>query len=386
MNAQLTENNYIVIPNFISSSRAKSLAEQFNTYCGDHHISDDPQVQNCSAKYDFIPFVELLVEKNAIIGEFVGESVLPTYTYARQYKKGNTLAAHVDKPQCEISLTINLECSEVWDIWIETPEGKRNEVSLSPGDAMLYLGTEGMHGRELFEGELCTQVFLHYVKSKGPNFRYYFDKDHRYRDDEVKLETITTSANSNVSESPLAEYIKVYDSIFTPEECKTILDEYKKSNEWQSAKISSKKLENKNVRNCDVMNISLPNIIEKNQSTRKKIDELIFKNTNYAAQKYISEFPKCFLKTDSGYDLLRYETGGYYTEHTDSYNEQPRTLAMSVNLNDDYEGGNMAFFDKEIQIRGGVGSVIMFPANFMYPHQIMEVTKGTRYSIVTWFL
>ena len=29
---------------------------------------------------------------------------------------------------------------------------------------------------------------------------------------------------------------------------------------------------------------------------------------------------------------------------------------------------------------------IMFPSNFMYPHEIMPVTQGTRYSIITWFI
>ena len=28
---------------------------------------------------------------------------------------------------------------------------------------------------------------------------------------------------------------------------------------------------------------------------------------------------------------------------------------------------------------------VMFPSTFMYPHEVMPVTKGTRYSIITWF-
>ena len=32
------------------------------------------------------------------------------------------------------------------------------------------------------------------------------------------------------------------------------------------------------------------------------------------------------------------------------------------------------------------GDAIMFPSNFMYPHEIMPVTKGTRYSAITWFI
>ena len=30
------------------------------------------------------------------------------------------------------------------------------------------------------------------------------------------------------------------------------------------------------------------------------------------------------------------------------------------------------------------GSIVFFPSNFMYPHGIEPITKGTRYSIVSW--
>jgi predicted 2-oxoglutarate/Fe(II)-dependent dioxygenase YbiX len=55
-------------------------------------------------------------------------------------------------------------------------------------------------------------------------------------------------------------------------------------------------------------------------------------------------------------------------------------------LNDEYEGGEFAFFDREIIIRGGKGSIVMFPSNFMFPHEVMPVTSGTRYSIITWYV
>lgn len=383
MNNNLIENNYIIIPNFISYSRAKSLAKQFNIYCAENNVESDLQVQNCSAKYDFIPFVELLVEKNVEVSQLVGEHVLPTYSYARNYRHGNVLAGHVDKPRCDISLTVNLECDNVWDIWIDTPHG-REYVSLNPGDAMLYLGMKAHHGREPFDGQSCTQVFLHYVRSNGPYFRYYFDKDYAKSNDEIKTNSIISGIDSKISESPLVDYIRVYDGVFTSEECKTILNEYKNDSGWESSKVGYNGIEDNNYRKCDIMNISHQDIIEKNKSVRRSIDDLIHRKAIGAVQKYVMEFPSCCLKSDSGYDLLRYNTGGFFKQHTDSYLEQPRTLAMSINLNDDYEGGSLAFFNEEVTINGGLGSVIIFPANYMYPHQIMEVTKGTRYAIVTW--
>jgi predicted 2-oxoglutarate/Fe(II)-dependent dioxygenase YbiX len=52
-------------------------------------------------------------------------------------------------------------------------------------------------------------------------------------------------------------------------------------------------------------------------------------------------------------------------------------------LNDDYEGGELTFFeDHKIETR--TGDIIIFPSCFLYPHAIQEVVKGTRYSFVSW--
>jgi len=53
-------------------------------------------------------------------------------------------------------------------------------------------------------------------------------------------------------------------------------------------------------------------------------------------------------------------------------------------LNDDYEGGEFIvageiFFPKK-------GSAIIFPSNFMYPHEVGIVTKGIRWSVLTWLM
>jgi len=44
---------------------------------------------------------------------------------------------------------------------------------------MVYRGIEAVHWREEFNGQECTQVFLHYVRSRGPYKNEYFDR-HRF--------------------------------------------------------------------------------------------------------------------------------------------------------------------------------------------------------------
>ena len=103
---------------------------------------------------------------------------------------------------------------------------------------------------------------------------------------------------------------------------------------------------------------------------------------------YQIKFPKMKSSKINQIDLLKYSPGGKYEVHTDHFTTSTRHLSIIINLNDDYEGGDLIFTDqkeKEIKrLKLGKGSIVFFPSNFMYPHSIQPITKGTRYSIVSW--
>ena len=91
----------------------------------------------------------------------------------------------------------------------------------------------------------------------------------------------------------------------------------------------------------------------------------------------------------SSVDILKYEAGGFYKIHSDDHTKFPRILSVIIFLNNDYEGGELNFHDpvtKKIYktIKPVPGRCVMWPSNFMYPHSVSPVTKGTRYSIVSW--
>ena len=52
-------------------------------------------------------------------------------------------------------------------------------------------------------------------------------------------------------------------------------------------------------------------------------------------------------------------------------------------LNDDYEGGEFILFD-DYKIDFKKGDVLIFPSLFLYPHKVEPITKGTRYSYISW--
>lgn len=59
------------------------------------------------------------------------------------------------------------------------------------------------------------------------------------------------------------------------------------------------------------------------------------------------------------------------------------TLTALAGLNDGYTGGGLVFFDGDT-IELGKGDIAVFPSNFLFPHQVKEVTEGVRYSFVSW--
>ena len=87
-------------------------------------------------------------------------------------------------------------------------------------------------------------------------------------------------------------------------------------------------------------------------------------------------------------NILKYETGGHYVYHTDFFHLHPRQFSLILLLNNDYQGGRLVFnnpnFNDEYKIETKPGRLIVWPSNFLFPHMVEKVTKGTRYSIVGW--
>lgn len=383
MNQKLLKNNYIIIPNFINSNRAKKLGKDFKNYSESNNKEGDPQAPNSRTDYNYISFLELLCEKTKKISSLVQETVLPTYTYSRVYYKGSVLERHTDRDACEISLTLHLDGDKSWPIHIQTPRGEEKSIILRSGDAMLYLGKIAEHWRNVYDGEYYTQVFLHYVRSRGDCAYAYFDKIQN----NIELEKNTNSTQLIMPnpKNTLDQYIHVFEDIVSEQICDEILSEYENSNDWSDTMVGDMNVD-KNIRNCDQILISSPETIAKNNEKRTKIDNMLISCVRSAVDRYSRIHKEFLIDIDTGYQLLRYKEGNFYIQHTDSFKKEQRSVSCSIQLNDDYEGGEFAFFDRQTKIKAKKGSVIMFPSNFMFPHEIMPVTKGIRYSIITWLV
>ena len=145
----------------------------------------DQQIPNTYSHYADQVMETLLMKVLPRMEDETELKLIPTYSYARLYKKGDTLYRHKDRPSCEISTTIHLGGGR-WPIFID-PTGanniisgsetrtivkpnapKGNEVLLDVGDMLVYSGCDLEHWREPFQGDVCGQVFLHYNHANGP--------------------------------------------------------------------------------------------------------------------------------------------------------------------------------------------------------------------------
>ncbi len=188
-----------------------------------------------------------------------------------------------------------------------------------------------------------------------------------------------------MSNKNLQPYILEIENIVPVDLCADILKEYENSSDWQSAVVGNGTL-SKEIRDVCSISVSQEYVISKNHAIRKNIDDSLFLCAKDAIQKYNDAFQFACINQDSGYELLRYKEGQFYKEHVDCFSLQPRSISCSFILNDDYEGGEFSFFQKELVYQPKLGSALIFPSNFMFPHEVLPVTAGTRYSVVTWFI
>ena len=138
---------------------------------------------------------------------------------------------------------------------------------------------------------------------------------------------------------------------------------------------------------------------------RVKMDEIWIRNglpfydelkdcVSSVADLYAKEVKKSkrdfVVQKTTDFRLNKYEKGGYMSLHCDnihhSHGQQYGYPQASVLLflNDDFEGGE--FIVSELRLNINKGDAIIFPSNFMFPHEVKEVTKGKRWSIVSWLI
>jgi len=184
----------------------------------------------------------------------------------------------------------------------------------------------------------------------------------------------------------LKDYVKIYDDFLDKNTCNVTVDKLNKA-EWELHKFYHPA--NGELKSYDKeLSVAYAFGIEETQYIQRKIwfalEQYILKDFAYM-EKWFSGW--------NSYTQLRYNRYEPDTQmklhcdhiHSifDGMNKGIPILSILGSLNDDYEGGELVFWESET-IKLKAGSIMIFPSNFMYPHKVMPVTKGTRYSYVSW--
>lgn len=126
----------------------------------------------------------------------------------------------------------------------------------------------------------------------------------------------------------------------------------------------------------------------KGEPTREQIlHEQIFnrfeRDFRTAYDRYMQDFKvPCSQKED--YEILKYGEGNFFIDHVDDGLFMTRKVSIVYYFNDNYDGGEIIFPRFDLEIKPKANQLLLFPANYIYNHNVNEVTKGTRYSMVNW--
>ena len=125
-----------------------------------------------------------------------------------------------------------------------------------------------------------------------------------------------------------------------------------------------------------------------NVSTKKTLNDIV----DDTAFKYVQDLKMPWFDKYQGYSHVRFnkyaenKKMALHADHIHSMFDGKRKgipiLSVLGVLNNDYEGGEFYLVDEKTEL--SKGDIIIFPSNFMYPHKVEPVTKGTRYSYISW--
>ena len=370
---EFKEKGYVHLKDFLHKDSCKELTRELKKLVDQKKTVKDEQCPKSEAIHGTVTFDKLLEDLTPHFELASGLKLFPTYSYARLYNsQDEELKLHRDRPACEISATLTLDFEgDVWPIYMGANEDKSNatEVKMNIGDAVLYRGCDIYHWREPYkEGKWQAQVFLHYVDQNGPHAEWKYDKR-----ESLGLSK-TASEHTDLTQSFEDCYV-VRDAV-SKAFCDKLIEEYSKPEVTKELPyIGSGGNVDLDIRNVQRLQLPLYAGIGATLTA-------IGLNVNHDIWKYD-------ITHSNQSEFLMYDVKGKYETHVDTFHTRTtdiRKLTVLVFLNDDFEGGKfyIANGHERMYPEQSKGTVLIFPS-FM-PHGVEPITKGVRYSIVTWMV
>ena len=189
----------------------------------------------------------------------------------------------------------------------------------------------------------------------------------------------------------LKDYIVVFNDVIPEKVLRNFFDFCKESDEFNKAEvIGGNNINDKDIVREDIRKTLVMNLKSFYEKSLTKVHWANFFNRIFT--DFINNYSKIIQISEpfeiEAINVLKYVDNGFYKFHVDYHKKYPRAFSCIFLVNEDYEGGELAFKfpnSKEIyKIEKKKNSLIIWPSNFLYSHSVLPVTKGNRYSIVSW--
>ena len=175
------------------------------------------------------------------------------------------------------------------------------------------------------------------------------------------------------------------DKLVPIDACKYFIDVYEKNfkycNTESSYKFETKQFEEDNFKCINLTSLSLKNknFIKPLELAKRYINIMITNYVLHIKKNICPTFDNIPIKNSHNIRILKYEKGQFIKDHSDVYRDI--RASCTLNLNEDYKGGEFRFFDGQIKHSFKTGDAMIFPAEPIWIHGTEPITKGTRYSI-----
>lgn len=170
------EDRYVHLAGMLSQDVLDVVVPYAHILGATGRMKPDPAVGQSVSRYGSPGFDSLLVGLLGAVSAIAGATLVPSYSFARTYFKGDELKRHRDRSACEHSVTVHLDSSGgKWPVCFERTDNQAASLELRPGDALMYRGIELPHWREPCPMDWYLQVFLHWVERDGSHGDQAFD-------------------------------------------------------------------------------------------------------------------------------------------------------------------------------------------------------------------
>ncbi len=168
--AHLAREGWVRLPGLLPAPLLASLQGYVNPLIAEGHLRFNDAQSRRYYRHSEAMTVWLHQQLEAGIQALVAEPIKRSYAFLGGYVAGSDLKPHVDREQCEYTLSITLDAepgrrrADAWPLGLTDRQGRRRWMRLAPGDAVLFKGRELPHYRDpLPAGSRSTSAFLHFV-------------------------------------------------------------------------------------------------------------------------------------------------------------------------------------------------------------------------------